>query len=289
MTRLRQRMIEDMQLRGLSPNTQVAYVQALSLLARHYGKSPDQLTDEELRQYFLYLRNDKQVSRSTSTITLCALKFLYEQTLRCPWPILDFIRAPKEQKLPVVLSIDEVRRVLTLVRLPQYRVCLTIIYACGLRLMEGVQLQVSHIDSARMLVHIHGAKGNKDRYVPLPQPALELLRAHWRTHRDPVWLFPRQLRNHAALHRASTAMLRDGVMRAFHLAVEASGIHKPATVHTLRHSWATHMLEAGVNLRVIQAWLGHQSPVTTAHYTHLTRQAEALATTASQQLFDGLV
>jgi len=290
MTPLRQRMLEDMQLRGLSALTQERYLQAISLLARYYNKSPDQLTEEELRQYFLYLRNEKRVARSTSTVTLCAIKFLFEQTLRRPWPILDFVRAPKQQKLPVVLSIEEVRSILSRIRIPQYRVCLATIYACGLRLMEGVQLQVSQIDSTRMNIHIRASKGNKDRYVPLPQPALELLRTHWRTHRNPTWLFPaHHPGTNAPLTTAPYPMGRTGVQRAFLKAVEQSGCRKHATVHTLRHSWATHLLEAGVNLRVIQVWLGHQSASTTALYTHLTQQAEAVATTSSQRLFEGLL
>jgi integrase/recombinase XerD len=290
MTPLRQRMLEDMQLRGLAPQTQVRYIQAISLLARHFNKSPDLLTEDELRQYFLYLRNEKQVARATSTVALCAIKFLFERTLRRPWPLLDFVRPPREQKLPVVLSIAEVRSILSCVRTPHYRVCLATIYACGLRLMEGVRLRVSQIDSARMCIHICGSKGNKDRYVPLPQPALELLRTHWRTHRDPIWLFPA---HHPGTNRpglnASSAMSRAGLQRAFLKAVAESGCRKHATVHTLRHSWATHLLEAGVNLRVIQVWLGHRSPTTTAVYTHLTQQAEAIATTTSHRLFEDLL
>ncbi len=190
MTPLRRRMIEDMQLRGFSPSTQRCYVQAVQRFAQHFGKSPDQITEEELRQYFLYLHNEKQVARSTATIALCAIKFFYEQTVQRTWPTLELIRPPKEHKLPVVLSVDEVQRVLGAVRFPHYRVCLTTIYACGLRLREGVHLQVPQIDSARLLLHIQRGKGGTDRYVPLPPRALTLLRAHWRTHHHPRWLFP---------------------------------------------------------------------------------------------------
>lgn len=284
MTPLRQRMREDMQLRGLSPATQESYLRAISCLARHYNTSPDHLTEDQLRQYFLYLRNEKRFARSTSTVALCAIKFLFIHTLHRPWPILDFVRAPKEHKLPVILSLDEVRLILSLVRTPHYHACLSIIYACGLRIHEATVLQVSHLDSARMLLHIHAGKGAKDRYVPLPPSALTLLRTHWRTHRHPRWLFP--ARNTL---QADQPMLRASVWRAFHIAFLESGIHKPATVHTLRHSWATHLLEAGVNLRIIQEWLGHQSPKTTALYTHITQQAEAIAATASQRLLDAVL
>jgi integrase/recombinase XerD len=176
MTPLRQRMIEDMQLRGLSERTQEAYVAAVRQLAKHYGKSPDQIGDEELRQYFLYLTNEKKASHSAITIALCAIKFLYEQTLHQEWPTLTFVRPPREHKLPVILSREEVQRILSCLRRPHYRVCLTTIYSCGLRLQEGVRLQVSDIDSDRMVMYVHQGKGSKDRYVPLPQPTLERMR-----------------------------------------------------------------------------------------------------------------
>jgi integrase/recombinase XerD len=289
MTPLRQRMLEDMQLRGLSPATQESYLRAISFLARHYNTPPDQLTEEQLRQYFLYLRNEKQVARSTSTVALCAIKFLFEHTLQRPWPVLDFVRAPKQQQLPVILSLEEVRCLLALIRMPHYHVCLSVIYACGLRVQEALSLQVSHIDSARMMLHIHAGKGAKDRYVPLPPAALELLRTQWRTHRHPVWIFPERGAGGILPHAPAQPMVRSGISRAFQAALAESGIQKPATIHTLRHSWATHLLEAGVNLRIIQEWLGHQSPRTTALYTHITQQAEGLAATASQRLLDAVL
>jgi site-specific recombinase XerD len=282
-------MREDMQLRGLSVLTQQSYLRAISQLARHYNTAPDQLSEDELRRYFLFLRNEKRVARSTSTVALCAIKFLFEHTLQRPWPVLEFVRAPKQQKLPVILSLDEVRRLLALVRAPQHHVCLSVIYACGLRVQEGLSLHVSHIDSSRMLLHIHAGKGNKDRYVPLPPAALTLLRTHWRTHRHPVWLFPARGARGMRIQMPTHPMVSSSISRAFHAALRASGMQKPATIHTLRHSWATHLLEAGVNLRIMQAWLGHRSPTTTALYTHLTEQAEALAATASQRLLDAVL
>ncbi len=290
MTTLHQRMLEDMQLRGLSVKTQQAYIHAVHHLTEYYGTSPEQLTEEDLRQYFLYLRNEKRMSRSTCTVALCAFKFLYEHTLHRPWPILEFIRPPKAQTLPIVLSVDEVRRVLASVQLPHYRVCLSTMYAGGLRVQEGVQLQVADIDSARMLIHIRSGKGGKDRYVPLPQRTRAQLRAHWVTHRHPVWLFPARWSVAGGPPQGAPGpMAVRGVQRAFQAAVVDSGLHKHATVHTLRHSWATHLLEAGVNLRLIQVWLGHTSPSTTAVYTHLTQKAEALATDAINRLLEDIV
>jgi integrase/recombinase XerD len=285
MTALRQRMLEAMQLRGLSPKTQESYLRAVRQLAEHFARSPEQISPEELRQFFLFLRNDKRASRSTMTIALCGLKFFYDYVLLQPWPLLDIVRSPKSGHLPVVLSTEEVQRLLQAVERPHYRTCLSLIYACGLRIQEGVQLSVSQIDSARMQLHIQHGKGDKDRYVPLPHRALLLLRAHWKTHRHPTWLFPAPTPN--TLPQLATKPMRvDGVQRAFRVTATAIGLHKHATVHTLRHSWATHLLEAGVNLRVIQAWLGHSSPVTTTVYTHLTRKAEDLAMAAVDRLLE---
>ncbi len=287
MTPLRQRMMEDMQLRGLSARTQQMYVRAVRQLAEHYGKSPDQVTEEELRQYFLYLKNVKQCARSTSTVALCGIKFLYEHTLHRQWPTLTLVRPQRERKLPVVLSRQEVHRLLGCVRLPHYRVCLSTIYSCGLRLQEGVQLQVADIDSDRMLVHVQQGKGGRDRYVPLPQNTLQMLRGYWLTHRHPVWLFP--ARNGGRFQPFATQpMGGSSVHSAFMAALKDSGIQKQATVHTLRHSWATHLLEAGLSLRQIQSYLGHSSLRTTAIYTHLTRTTEAEATNTIDQLMAGL-
>ncbi len=183
MTTLRQRMREDMQVRGLAPRTQTSYLQAVRQLTVHYRKPPDQISEDELRQYFLYLRNEKRAARTTCTVALCAFPFLFEHTLHRPWPILTFVRPPRVQPLPVVLRVDDVRQVLHCVRVPQYCVCLSTIYACGLRVQEGVTLNVPQIDSARLQLHVRGGKAGKDRYVPLPHCTLLLLRAHWCTHR----------------------------------------------------------------------------------------------------------
>ena len=276
-TPLRQRMIEDLQLHGFAAKTQDAYLRAVKQLAEHYHKSPDQITEEELRQYLLYLTNEKHVAASTFTVTLCGLKFFYEQTLQRTWATLELARPAREQKLPVVLSISEVHQILGRLQRPHYRVCLTTIYSCGLRLQEGVQLQVNEIDGARHMLHVRLGKGGQDRYVPMPDHTLTLLRQYWSTHRHPVWLFPAPTRLGVPRAAATRPMDESGVQRAFHAALQASGIPKAASVHTLRHSYATHLLEEGVDLRVIQVYLGHRSPQTTALYTHLTQPTEQRA------------
>lgn len=288
MNELRQRMIECLQLRGLSARTQESYVRAVRQLAEHYHKAPDLITEEELRQYFLFLKNVKHYSRNTMTIAICGIRFLYKDTLNREWAIFGIVRPAPEKKLPVILSVAEVRQILSLIRLPRYQVCLATLYSCGLRLQEGTNLHVTDIDSARMMLHVRHGKGAKDRYVPLPTRTLELLRQYWKQHRNPVLLFPAEGRNHIDLARSTQPLSKSSVQKAFHAAVKESRNNKRASVHTLRHSWATHLLEAGVNLRLIQEWLGHNSPATTSVYTHLTAKAEQLGAQAIDQLMSDL-
>jgi integrase/recombinase XerD len=287
MTELRKRMIEDLQLRGMSERTQGAYVRAVRQLAQHYRKSPDKITEQELRKYFLYNRNVRKWSRSASTVALCGIKFFYEQTLNRDCTPLTFVRPPKEKKLPVVLSPEEVKRLLRHVHTLRYYACLATIYSCGLRLQEGTYLKVPDVDGARMYVHITG-KGNKERYVPLPQRPLELLRQFWKTHRHPLWLFPSPGQGGLRRPKVDQPMSPSSVQVAFKRALRRSHIHKRAHVHTLRHSYATHLLERGVDLRLIQEYLGHASPKTTMIYTQLTQRAHQPACETIDQLMADL-
>ena len=289
MTYLRKRMMEDLQLRGLGIVTQHRYVRAVRLLAEHFQKSPDKITEEEIRDYFRYVKNVRKWSRSTSTIALCGIKFFYENTIKRDWSILHLVRAERQKKLPVILSPDEVRHILSNVRLLRFRVCLATIYSCGLRLQEGTHLQVRDIDSARGLIHIHQGKGNKDRYVPLPEKTLHLLREQWKTHRNPTLIFPAPVRKGKNLTVAgSLPMPRSSVWFVFKNALKKSKINKNACVHTLRHSYATHLLEAGVNLRLIQDYLGHSTPTTTSIYTHLTAKSKDAAFQSINDLMNDL-
>lgn len=274
MTGLRQRLIDDLHLRGYAERTVETYVAVVARLAHHYHRAPDRLTEVELRDYLLYLTRERKLARASFTQALCGLRFFYEQTLGRRWTILDIARPQRDRKLPVVLSRDEVWRVLRAVRTPAYRVCLTTIYSCGLRLREALDLHVDQVDSDRMLLHVRRGKGGVDRMVPVPQALLAVLRAHWRTHRNPVWLFPAPRRRPArpvsdpAIGPIDATVLQRTLGRA----LADSGVAKRAHVHTLRHSYATHLLEAGVPLALIQEYLGHSSPSTTSIYTHVTRE-----------------
>lgn len=284
-TPLRERMLQDLKLAGLSERTQQAYVDAVRHFANHYGKSPAELGEEQLRQYFVYLRDEKKQARSSITIALCGIKFFYERTLGRNWKLFEYLRPPKQHSLSVVLSRDEVDRVLAAVRIEVYRLCLTTIYTCGLRLTEGASLTPADVDSAHLQLYVRG-KSNKGRYVPLPAALLPVLRAHWQTHRSPSWLFPAPTRRgtaHAVEHGGPHAN-RSSLQSAFRRAVRTARIHKRAHVHSLRHSYATHLLESGVSLRLIQSYLGHSSPGTTAIYTHLTRSLHDAARVPIDQL-----
>jgi integrase/recombinase XerD len=277
MNPLRVRMVEEMQLRRLAERTQETYVHWVKGLAVWAQKSPDEVTEAEMRGFFLHLSNERKLSRSSVNQALCGLKFFTEQVLKREWKYYNLSFVRKEKKVPVVLSQAEVHEVLSQVRQERYRVCLSLLYACGLRLKEGISLQVRDIDSGRMMVHVRGGKGAKERYVPLPEALLPMLRRYWSSHRHATLLFPGTPPSGLPRRQMQQTVDESSVQKAMRQAVIASGINKQATPHTLRHSWATHLLEAGVNLRLIQQWLGHASLTTTAQYTHLTRAAETVA------------
>jgi len=266
MTPLRKRFYEDMQLHGLAARTQESYVLTVHGLAQHYKRSPDQLSDEEIRAFFLHLINERKSSASTLTVYFSGIKFFYEKTLKRAWRVLGIERPAQPRRLPVVLSVEEVRQVLALIRNEVYRTALRLIYSLGLRLNEGVHLRRADIDLERRQVRVRNGKGGKDRYVPLPE-ATRLLLCEFVGQSEPEqWLFPGRA--------AGRPIDASNLQRAFRSAVLESGITKHASVHTLRHSYATHLLESGVDVRTIQELLGHESLTTTMVYTHLTQRTQ---------------
>lgn len=279
-TPLRQQMQQDLQLAGLSERTQEAYLRAVRQLADHFHKAPDRLSEAQLREYLLYLKNHKQFAPSSLIVAASGIKFFYTHTAPRDWKTLQKLRVPRAKTLPDVLTIDEVRRLIDAVRTPHNRTYFWTVYSLGLRLQEGLNLQVGDIDSARMLVHVHHGKGAKDRYVPLPLRTLSLLRLYWATHRHRLWLFPATGRDHQHAASATGPMERSSVQGAMRRVVQELDLHKAISIHTLRHSYATHLLEAGVNLRLIQQYLGHSSLQTTMVYLHLTSLGQEQARAA---------
>ena len=234
------------------------------------------------------MKHVKKWARATMTQSICGIKRFFELTLQRDWTVLQIVRPAREKRLPEILTIEEVRKILGALRLLRYKACLTLIYSCALRIKEGVTLHVRDSDSTRMLVHVRLGKGGKDRYVPLPQSTLELLRLSWKTHRNPVWLFPAPGRGNIRASKATIPMPIGRVQQAFRAAVKDAGISKDVHVHTLRHSYATHLLEAGVTLRLIQSYVGHSSPQTTALYAHLTIVAQSKAAETINNLMQDL-
>jgi integrase/recombinase XerD len=233
------------------------------------------------------MKDVKNYSEAFFKQAISAFRYFYEKTLHRKWRTLKFVRPKKERKLPDVLSIEEVRLILSHVRLPRYYAALSALYSLGLRISEGLSLNIPDVDSKRMLVRILG-KGAKDRFVPLPQRTLEILRWYWLKHRNPLLLFPAPGRGGIHAPRAKIHMPISSVQNVLREVVLQIGIKKWVHPQTLRHSYATHLLEAGVHLRLIQEYLGHSSPKTTALYTHLTPRAQLNACKTINQLMSDI-
>lgn len=290
MTPLRQQMIATLQLSGKGERTQEAYVREVRLLAQFYHQSPALLSEQELQRYFLHRKNVDGLAPASLRICYSGIRFFYQHVLQRDWHTLTLMRAPTDHRLPAVLSVEEVRRLLASATPLHNQVYFTTVYSLGLRLHEALFLQVSDIDGQRLQVHIHRGKGAKDRYVPLPADTLALLRTYWKTHRHPLWLFPATGRDHTQGPTAAAPMSRSSVQGAFRTAKHRAGITKVGVaVHTLRHSYATHLLEAGVNPRLIQRYLGPTQLETTLLSLHLTHKGHEDAYERLNALMHGLL
>lgn len=259
-----QRMAEDMQLRNLAPATIDAYTYHVDKFCRHFGKPADQLGPEEIREFQLYLVHKRKVSWSSFNQAVCGLRFLYEVTLQRPWEVRHIPFGKRPKKLPVVLSDEEASRLFQCMHNPKHRAVLLTCYAAGLRLREATHLRVADIDGERKQIHIHDSKGSKDRMVPASPRLLDELREYWKLKRPNNYLFSGKT--------ADTPLSSPTIQKAYKLGIALAGIRKAATPHTMRHSFATSMLEAGVDLLTISKLLGHSSFVTTMIYLHVRRQ-----------------
>ena len=278
---LRQQLIQEMVLRGFSPRTQEAYTRAVYQLAKFYRQSPDQLSDQQLRAYVFYLASERKLSASSLNQTVSAFRFFYEQVLRRDASQLrrELPRSRKETKRAQVFSVEEVERLLTVgCPHPKHRAFLMTVYGAGLRLNEACHLKIEHLDGARGQIRIEQGKGKKDRYTLLSPVLLEELRLYWKLFRPGVWLFP-------AAQNRQLPMNDSCGQRIFYCAVERAGLPNKGGIHSLRHSFATHLLEAGVEITAVQRFLGHTSLATTAGYLHV-RQERLAQIKSPLQLID---
>jgi len=264
MGKLHDQMKVDLELKNLSPRTRSCYLTWMKSFALHFHRSPEEMGEEEIRKYLHYLIQEKKASQSGVSQAYSALKFFYETTLKRDWNGYRIPRAKKEKKLPVVLSSQEVQAILSATGNLKHRAVLMTIYSAGLRLSEVVHLKVSDLDSQRMTIRVEQGKGRKDRYTLLARRTLDILRDYWQEYRPSGWLFPGEA--------VTEPLSVSSVQKVFEKALLRARIKKPVSVHTLRHSFATHLLEAGTDLFHIQRLLGHTSLNTTAVYLHLSRK-----------------
>lgn len=288
-SKLQGKMIEDLQLRGYAERTQTSYARAVRQLENYWHFPAEEIGEQQVRDYFLYCKNEAGWSAATMRIAYSGIKFFYTQTLPMDWETIRLLKIKRLSIPPTVLSIDEVRLILKTARQPQIRVFLSTVYSCGLRLSEALNLEVGDIDKERMTIRVRDGKGAKERFVPLPESTYLLLRAYWVTHRNERLLFPALGRRRDQGPTALKPMAMGSVQGALRkILKQLPKIRKHATIHTLRHSYATHLLEAGVNLRIVQQYLGHASLVNTMIYLHVTNLGNDDASGRINRLMGGI-
>lgn len=267
---LHQQFQLDLKLQGKSPKTIDSYTRSIRRLVMYFNRFPEDLTPQDLKLYFSDLLDSH--SWSQVKVDRWAFRHFWERILKRDWNWPNIVKPPTVKRLPDILSVEEVDHLINTTEKIRYRTCLFTIYSLGLRLSEGVSLKVGDIDSStRMQVHIRNSKGRKDRYIPLPGVTLKMLRHYWVTHHNPLLIFPNMRGGFDTIRSTQKMMARGGLQEAMKMALRDCKIQKKATIHTLRHSYATHLVEAGINLRLIQEYLGHASPTTTVIYAHLSK------------------
>jgi site-specific recombinase XerD len=283
------RMSDDLHLGGMSERTHAGYLRAVRQLADYCQRSPGKITEDQLRRYFLYLKNEKKFAYGSLRVAFSGIKFFYTRTCKRSWDTLAKMKLQNVTTLPEVLTIAQVHSIIDACTTQRMAVYFWTVYSLGLRMQEGLNLQVGDVDAKRGMVHVHRGKGAKDRYIPLPSSTLQLLRLFWVTHKHKRLLFPADGRKHTGISTAQTPMSPTAVQGAMKLITSQIDFGKKVSIHTLRHSYATHLLEAGVSLKVIQKYLGHSSLQTTMIYLHLTEIAEVDARKAIERIFRRLM
>jgi len=279
---------KTLRLSGMSERTIEIYVKHLHKLEKFYNKSPRSVTVDELKNYLLDMKDVKGYSEAFFKQAVSSFRSFNKHHIKNKWKTIKFISPKKEKKLPDVLSKSEVKLILSSIKLPGYYAVLSTLYSLGLRISEGRSLAIADIDSARMLVHVRKGKGSKDRYVPLPKRTLQILRSYWKIHRNKVLLFPAPGRGGSHCPDSNDPMPICSIQGVLGHVVKEVGIKKRVSPRTLRHSYATHLLESGISLRLIQEYLGHSSPKTTCIYTHLTSVAQEEAINKIDKIMEDL-
>jgi integrase/recombinase XerD len=267
-----QQSMRALQLAGMSDRTQECYTRSVRQLVDFYGKTPDLITEQELQDYFLHRKNQDKWASTTMRICYSGIKFFFKNVLHRDWHTLKLIYAKRDKTLPSVMTTEEVWTIINAINTIQNKTYFTVVYSCGLRLHEALFLQVSDIDAQRKRIHVHRGKGAKDRYVPLPEATLGCMRNYWKTHRSPKWIFPALGRGCMEGPSSQEPPNYSSVQGALRRVLKELKFTKRISVHTFRHSYATHLLEAGVNIRRIQEYLGPSSLNSTMVYLHLTTQ-----------------
>jgi len=288
-SKLRKKMIADLQLQGYAERTQKSYQRAVRQLENWCHRPAEEIDEQQVRDYFLYCRNEAEWGSATLRIAYSGIKFFYTVTLPSEWETLKLLKTRRLSAPPSVLGIDEVRLILGTARTPQLKAFLTTVYSCGLRLAEALNLEVGDVDRERMMLRVQRGKGDKSRDVPLPESTYLMLREYWKTHRNKRLLFPALGRSGGQGATALAPMAQGSVQGALRrILKELPQIRKKVTIHTLRHSYATHLLEAGVNIRQVQQYLGHSSLVTTMIYLHVTDLGSDDASARINRLMGGI-
>lgn len=281
------KFVEDLRLAGLAKRTVYGYVRAIRKLCDYHRKRPERLTEADVRAYLLHQIVDLEVAAGTQSVLLSGIKFFFRTTLPRKWKVLEQTKLNYTSSLPEVITQGQVRQMIDTCKTFRMQAFIWVTYSLGLRISEAIHLQVGDIDSQRMMVHVHRGKGAKDRYIPLPLSTLSVMRKAWAAHRNPRFLFPAEGRNHIDCSKSKTPMSISTVQGAIKHITQQLNFGKRVSTHTLRHSYATHLLEAGVSLKAIQKYLGHSSLQTTMVYLHLTETGEANARTIIDELFSG--
>ena len=286
---LKKKFIADMQLNGYQERTRDSYYRAVRQLENFWSLPAEDVVEDQVREYFLFCQNEIEWKPATMRIAYSGIKFFYTTTLPSDFETLKMMKIKRITTPPTVLSFDEVRLILKTARTPQLKTFLTTVYSCGLRRAEALALTVNDIDKDRMVLIVRSGKGGKYREVPLPKSTYEALKEYWKTHRNPTWLFPALGKNGkkgaTAVKPMATSSIEGALRR---LRTELPQIKKHFLLHTLRHSYATHLIEAGVGVRIVQQYLGHSSLTTTMIYLHVTDQGGSDATDRINRLMGGL-